>query len=42
MIHAWASNIPIEEVSSGSSSIQKPPWRVGDTADGMFSIDSSL
>lgn len=41
MMHGWASDAPTEGVSSARGSVEKPAWRVSDTADVMFNIDNS-
>lgn len=41
MMHARASDAPVEGVSSARGSIRNPVWRVSDTADVMFNIDNS-
>lgn len=41
MMHAWASDVPVEGVSSARGGVQDPLWWASDTADVMFNIDNS-
>lgn len=41
MMHARASDAPVEGVSSARGSVQTPAWWVSATADVMFNIDNS-